>query len=70
MKYDKQFFLDFVDAMPEDQKKCGVNTIEDGTGTVDLGDFIVNYGQALVAHLQATKPKRTRKSKDEDNCGK
>ena len=60
MTYDNQFFLDFVDAMPEDQKKCRVNTLPDGTGTVDLGEFIVNYGSALVKHIQEndTKPKR------------
>lgn len=70
MNYDKQFFLDFVDAMPEDQKKCGVNTLPDGTGTVDLGDFIVNYGEALVKHIQSTKPKRTKKPKNEDTSNK
>lgn len=62
MEYDKQFFLDFVEKMPNEHKKCGVNTNEDGTGTVDLGDFIVHYGQALVKYIQendkpTTKPK-------------
>lgn len=64
MTYDKQFFLDFVDAMPEEQKKCGVNTLPDGTGTVDLGDFIVNYGEALVKYIQENdKPKRKPRTK-------
>lgn len=61
MKYDKQFFLDFVDAMPGDQKKCGVNTSEDGTGNVDLGDFIVHYGLALLEKFKVDH---------EDSCGK
>lgn len=64
MKYDNQFFIDFVDAMPEDQKRCRVNTLEDGTGSVDLGEFIVNYGQALVKHIQENdKPKRKPRTK-------
>lgn len=70
MKYDKQFFLDFVDAMPAEHKGCRVNTNEDGTGDVDLGDFIVHYGEALVKHIQNDKPKRTKKPKNEDDCGK
>lgn len=70
MKYDNQFFLDFVEKMPEDQKKCGVRTLEDGSGTVDLGDFIVHYGKALVEYLQTNKPKRNKKPKHEDDCGK
>jgi hypothetical protein len=68
--YDRQFFLDICDAMPDEKKKCGVSTLEDGTGTVDLGDFIVHYGEALVAHLQSMKPKRTKKKPNEDSCGK
>ena len=70
MKFDKQFFLDFVDAMPAEHKKCGVTTNEDGSGNVDLGDFIVYYGEALVEYLQTNKPKRSKKPKHEDDCGK
>lgn len=72
MKYDNQFFLDFVEKMPAEQKGCRVNTNEDGTGNVDLGDFIVHYGKALVEYIQnESKPKRTKKKpKVEDDCGK
>lgn len=58
---EKQWFLDFVDAMPADQKSCGVSTNEDGTGNVDLGDFIVHYGLALWNEF---------KKEHEDSCGK
>lgn len=61
MTYSKQFFLDFVEKMPDDQKKCGVNTDEDGTGSVDLGDFIVHYGFALWKQFQEDH---------ENSCGK
>lgn len=47
-EYTDQDFLDIVDSMPEDQKRCSVNTAEDGTGTVELGTFIVNYGRTLL----------------------
>lgn len=71
MKYDKQFFLDFVENMPEEHKKCGVNTAEDGSGTVDLGDFIVHYGQALALFwFQDSKRAPKKKPKHEDDCGK
>lgn len=63
MTYDRQFFLDFIDTLPEEQKKCSVKTNEDGTGTVELADFIVHYGEALVKHIQenGNKPKSNRK---------
>lgn len=62
MTYDKQFFLDFVEKMPDEHKQCGVNTGEDGKGTVDLGDFIVHYGEALVKYIKDNdKPKRSSK---------
>ena len=71
MKYDNQFFLDFVEKMPDEHKGCRVNTNEDGTGNVDLGDFIVHYGKALVEYIQNdSKPKRTKKKPIEDDCGK
>lgn len=70
MKYDNQFFLDFVDKMPAEHKGCRVNTNEDGMGNVDLGDFIVHYGKALVEYIQNDKPKRTKKKPKEDDCGK
>lgn len=64
MKYDKQFFLDFIDRLPEEHKKCSVKTNEDGTGTVDLADFIVHYGEALVKYIQENdKPKRKPRTK-------
>lgn len=50
-EYTNQQLLDICDKMPEEQKKCGVTTLEDGSGTVDLGDFIINYGRALIADI-------------------
>jgi hypothetical protein len=50
-EYTNQQLLDICDNMPEDQKKCGVTTLEDGSGTVDLADFIVNYGRALLTEF-------------------
>lgn len=55
MEYTNQQLLDICDRMPEELKKCGVTTAEDGSGTVDLGDFIINYGRALIADIEKNK---------------
>lgn len=66
MKFTDQDFLDIVDAMPADQKGCSVVTNEDGTGTVDLRHFIVNFGRALETAF--SKPQRKpRKGKTHDD---
>lgn len=53
-QYTDQELLDVCDRMPEDLKKCGVKTEADGTGVVDLGDFIINYGRALLQDASGT----------------
>jgi hypothetical protein len=55
MEYTNQQVLDICDRMPDELKKCGVTTGPDGTGTVDLGDFIINYGRALIADIETNK---------------
>lgn len=60
MKLTDQDFLDIVDKMPAEQKGCSVHTNEDGTGTVDLRNFIINFGRTLEKEF--TKPKRTKKN--------
>lgn len=41
--------------MPTELKGCRVTTDENGQGTVDLGDFIINYGRALIADIEKNK---------------
>lgn len=56
-EFTNQELLDICDNMPDDLKKCGVTTAEDGSGTVDLGGFIVNYGRALLTELEKDEQK-------------
>jgi hypothetical protein len=53
--YTDEFFLNLVESMPPEDKRCSVHTGEDGQGTVELRDFIINYGRALVAHIDGNK---------------
>lgn len=47
-EYTNQELLDICDRMPPEAKGCRV---DNETNTVDLGDFIINYGRALIADI-------------------
>lgn len=68
-EYTNQELLDICDRMPAEQKGCRVSTNEDGTGNVDLGDFIINYGRALLEDIAKvpSKGRRRKPSKSVQN---
>lgn len=68
-QFTDQDLLDIVDKMPADQKGCSVHTAEDGTGTVDLRNFIINFGRTLLEEVENNKRKVTKKrnAKEEAN---
>lgn len=67
MKFTDQDFLDIVDRMPADQKGCSVHTNEDGTGSVDLRHFIVNFGRVLEKEFTRAKRAKINAIKKEIN---
>lgn len=52
MEYTNQQLLDICDRMPPEAKGCRVDSEKN---TVDLGDFIINYGRALIADIEKNK---------------
>lgn len=58
-EYTNQDLLDICDRMPPEHKGCSVNA---ETNEVNLGDFIVNYGRALLEDIKVSSKGRGRKA--------